>query len=53
MSPEDKEIEQQAITYAKKNKTKLARQLTDKTIYAKECRKKNNRIAKMVLLLKR
>lgn len=36
MSPEDKEIEQQAITYAKKNKTKLARQLTDKTIYAKE-----------------
>jgi len=38
MSPEDKEIEQQAITYAKKNKTKLARQLTDKTIYAKRAR---------------
>ncbi|MBL4742310.1 MAG: zeta toxin family protein, partial [Idiomarina sp.] len=36
MSPEEKELEQQAIAYGKKNKTKLARQLTDKKIYAKE-----------------
>ncbi|RUO43430.1 zeta toxin family protein [Idiomarina aquatica] len=36
MLAEDKEVELQAVAYAKKHKTKLARQLTDKTIYAKE-----------------